>query len=90
MHAFTIDSWRVRLLGRLPLSFSSCGLEQLMDWNSYLGSRLGLVVPKKKHYGETGHRLSTHQLSMVDLRAKPIEYLESAGSCGCFSLLLND
>ena len=34
--------------------------------------------------------LSTHQLSMVDLRAKPVAYLESAGSCGCFSLVLND
>ena len=34
--------------------------------------------------------LSTHQLSMVDLRTKPMAYLESAGSCGCFSLVLND
>ena len=33
--------------------------------------------------------LSMHQLSMVDLRAKPMAYLESAGSCGCFSLVLN-
>ena len=34
--------------------------------------------------------VSTHQLSMVDLRAKPMAYLESAGFCGCFSLVLND
>ena len=35
-------------------------------------------------------RLSTQQLSMVDLREKPMAYLESAGSCGCFSQVLND
>ena len=28
--------------------------------------------------------------TLNDLQAKPVAYFESAGSCGCFSLVLND